>query len=186
MSCSSIPTGAAAKRYNVLQRLAYLSVIGLITLMVLTGLTMSPGSTRLSRGCRMSSTDASRHAASISSARASLCFCGRPSRWRSCWPGAINEVRSMLTGLLSPCQRSTRNERQRDITRRAVILAGFGSAGFLVCQRQLADFEPKFRARISRRRGLDRANQRALLLPDQFAKEYKPADISPNSNQRHV
>lgn len=37
------PTGEAAKRYNVLQRLAYLGVIVLITLMVLTGLTMSPG-----------------------------------------------------------------------------------------------------------------------------------------------
>jgi len=37
------PTGEAAKRYNVLQRLAYLGVIALITLMVLTGLTMSPG-----------------------------------------------------------------------------------------------------------------------------------------------
>jgi thiosulfate reductase cytochrome b subunit len=37
------PVGEAARRYNVLQRLAYLGVIGLITLMVLTGLTMSPG-----------------------------------------------------------------------------------------------------------------------------------------------
>ena len=37
------PAGAAAKRYNPLQRLAYLGVIFLITLMVLTGLTMSPG-----------------------------------------------------------------------------------------------------------------------------------------------
>jgi thiosulfate reductase cytochrome b subunit len=37
------PTGEAAKRYNVLQRLAYLGVIALIALMVLTGLTMSPG-----------------------------------------------------------------------------------------------------------------------------------------------
>jgi thiosulfate reductase cytochrome b subunit len=37
------PTGEAAKRYNVLQRLAYLGVIVLIALMVLTGLTMSPG-----------------------------------------------------------------------------------------------------------------------------------------------
>src|ERR1700742_5052838 len=37
------PVGPAARRYNVLQRLAYLGVIGLITLMVLTGLTMSPG-----------------------------------------------------------------------------------------------------------------------------------------------
>jgi len=37
------PVGEAAKRYNVLQRLAYLGVITLISLMVLTGLTMSPG-----------------------------------------------------------------------------------------------------------------------------------------------
>jgi thiosulfate reductase cytochrome b subunit len=37
------PSGEAAKRYNVLQKLAYLGVLTLITLMVLTGLTMSPG-----------------------------------------------------------------------------------------------------------------------------------------------
>lgn len=36
------PTGEAAKRYNVLQRLAYLGVLFLICLMVVTGLTMSP------------------------------------------------------------------------------------------------------------------------------------------------
>ena len=38
------PRGAAAKRYNVLQQLAYLLVVfGLFPLMILTGLTMSPG-----------------------------------------------------------------------------------------------------------------------------------------------
>ena len=37
------PTGEAARRYNVLQKLAYLGVILAITLMVLTGLSMSPG-----------------------------------------------------------------------------------------------------------------------------------------------
>jgi thiosulfate reductase cytochrome b subunit len=37
------PTGEAAKRYNVLQRLAYLGLIGLVLGMVATGLTMSPG-----------------------------------------------------------------------------------------------------------------------------------------------
>jgi thiosulfate reductase cytochrome b subunit len=36
------PTGDAAKRYNPLQRLAYTGVIGLICLMVVTGLTLSP------------------------------------------------------------------------------------------------------------------------------------------------
>ncbi|MGH6878087.1 MAG: cytochrome b/b6 domain-containing protein [Rhizomicrobium sp.] len=37
------PTGEAAKRYNVLQRLAYLGAIVLVALMVLTGLAISPG-----------------------------------------------------------------------------------------------------------------------------------------------
>ncbi len=37
------PTGDAARRYNVLQKMAYLGVIALLSLMVLTGLTMSPG-----------------------------------------------------------------------------------------------------------------------------------------------
>jgi thiosulfate reductase cytochrome b subunit len=37
------PTGEAAKRYNVLQRLAYLTLILMVAGMVATGLTMSPG-----------------------------------------------------------------------------------------------------------------------------------------------
>lgn len=38
------PTGAAALRYNVLQKLAYCGVLfGLLPLVILTGLTMSPG-----------------------------------------------------------------------------------------------------------------------------------------------
>jgi thiosulfate reductase cytochrome b subunit len=37
------PTGEAAKRYNVLQRLAYLGLILLVLAMIFTGLTMSPG-----------------------------------------------------------------------------------------------------------------------------------------------
>jgi thiosulfate reductase cytochrome b subunit len=37
------PVGEEAKRYNVLQKFAYLGVITLLALMVLTGLTMSPG-----------------------------------------------------------------------------------------------------------------------------------------------
>jgi thiosulfate reductase cytochrome b subunit len=38
-----LPKGEAARRYNPLQKLAYLGVIVLLALMVLTGLTMSPG-----------------------------------------------------------------------------------------------------------------------------------------------
>ena len=37
------PTGEEAKRYNVLQRLAYLGLILLVIGMVMTGLTLSPG-----------------------------------------------------------------------------------------------------------------------------------------------
>jgi thiosulfate reductase cytochrome b subunit len=43
-ACLRFPQGDAARRYNVLQKLSYLGVIGvLLPLMVLTGLTMSPG-----------------------------------------------------------------------------------------------------------------------------------------------
>ncbi|MEK9833864.1 MAG: cytochrome b/b6 domain-containing protein, partial [Rhodospirillaceae bacterium] len=38
-----LPKGEAAKRYNVLQKVAYLGVGLLLIVMVLTGLTMSPG-----------------------------------------------------------------------------------------------------------------------------------------------
>ena len=37
------PTGEAAKRYNVLQRLAYVGLLALVAGMVVTGLCMSPG-----------------------------------------------------------------------------------------------------------------------------------------------
>ena len=37
------PTGEEAKRYNVLQRLAYLGLLVLVTMMVLSGLCLSPG-----------------------------------------------------------------------------------------------------------------------------------------------
>jgi len=37
------PKGEAAKRYNVLQRLAYVGLLGLVAGMVVTGLCMSPG-----------------------------------------------------------------------------------------------------------------------------------------------
>jgi len=39
-----VPRGEESKRYNTLQKVAYLSVIfGLLPLMILTGMTMSPG-----------------------------------------------------------------------------------------------------------------------------------------------
>ena len=38
-----LPRGDAARRYNVLQKLAYLGVTILLLMMVMTGLTMSPG-----------------------------------------------------------------------------------------------------------------------------------------------
>ena len=37
------PTGEAAKRYNILQRIAYLGLLALVAGMVVTGLCMSPG-----------------------------------------------------------------------------------------------------------------------------------------------
>ena len=62
------PTGEAAKRYNVLQKLAYLAVIFvLLPLMVLTGLAMSPGIDTLAPGWSTSSAAGSRRARSTSS-----------------------------------------------------------------------------------------------------------------------
>jgi thiosulfate reductase cytochrome b subunit len=92
------PTGEAAKRYNPLQRLAYLGVIVVITLMVLTGLTMSPGFDAVFPwlldvfGGRQS-------ARSIHFIGASLIVLFVVVHLiEVVLAGAINEVRSMLTG----------------------------------------------------------------------------------------
>ena len=92
------PTGEAAKRYNVLQRLAYLGVIVLISLMVLTGLTMSPGFDAVCPwlidvfGGRQS-------ARSIHFISASLIVLFVFVHLvEVILAGAVNEVRSMLTG----------------------------------------------------------------------------------------
>jgi thiosulfate reductase cytochrome b subunit len=92
------PTGEAAKRYNVLQRLAYLGVTLLILLMVLTGLTMSPGFNAVCPwlldvfGGRQS-------ARSIHFISASLIVLFVFVHLvEVILAGAINEVRSMLTG----------------------------------------------------------------------------------------
>lgn len=92
------PTGEAAKRYNVLQRLAYLGVIALILLMVLTGLSMSPGIDAFAHwlpdllGGRQS-------ARSIHFISASLIVMFVIVHLvEVLLAGPINEVRSMLTG----------------------------------------------------------------------------------------
>jgi thiosulfate reductase cytochrome b subunit len=92
------PAGPAAKRYNPLQRLAYLGIILLISLMVLTGLTMSPGFDAVCPwlldvfGGRQS-------ARSIHFISASLIVLFVVVHLvEVVLVGAINEVRSMLTG----------------------------------------------------------------------------------------
>ncbi|HZZ62878.1 MAG TPA: cytochrome b/b6 domain-containing protein [Roseiarcus sp.] len=92
------PAGEAAKRYNPLQRLAYLGVMLLIALMVLTGLTMSPGFDAVCPwlldvfGGRQS-------ARSIHFICASLVVLFVVVHLvEVVLAGAINEVRSMLTG----------------------------------------------------------------------------------------
>jgi thiosulfate reductase cytochrome b subunit len=92
------PAGPAAKQYNPLQRLAYLGIIVLISLMVLTGLTMSPGFDAVCPwlldvfGGRQS-------ARSIHFISASLIVLFVVVHLvEVVLAGAINEVRSMLTG----------------------------------------------------------------------------------------
>ena len=92
------PAGPAAKRYNPLQRLAYLGIIFLVALMILTGLTMSPGFDAVCPwlldifGGRQS-------ARSIHFIGASLIVLFVVVHLvEVVLAGAINEVRSMLTG----------------------------------------------------------------------------------------
>ena len=79
------PKGEEAKRYNVLQKLAYLGVISRAAAAdaVLTGLTMSPGIDAAFPACSTSSADGRRRARSISSARAD-----RSLRPRACRHGS--------------------------------------------------------------------------------------------------
>lgn len=92
------PAGAAAKRYNPLQRMAYMGVIVLITLMVLTGLTMSPAFDAVCPwlldvfGGRQSARSIHFIGASL------LVLFVLVHLVEVVLAGAINEVRSMLTG----------------------------------------------------------------------------------------
>jgi thiosulfate reductase cytochrome b subunit len=92
------PTGKAAKRYNPLQRLAYLGIILIVCLMVVTGLSMSPGFDAVCPwlvgilGGRQS-------ARSLHFISASLIVLFVVVHLvEVALAGAINEVRSMLTG----------------------------------------------------------------------------------------
>jgi thiosulfate reductase cytochrome b subunit len=92
------PTGEAAKRYNPLQKLAYLGVILLISLMVATGLTMSPGFDAVCPwlldlfGGRQSARSIHFISASLIVLFAAIHLV------EVLLAGPINEVRSMLTG----------------------------------------------------------------------------------------
>jgi DMSO/TMAO reductase YedYZ molybdopterin-dependent catalytic subunit len=64
-------------------------------------------------------------------------------------------------------------------TRRAVITAGFGGAGFLIFSANKLTASPDFARVFHTVEDWTLLNQRALLYPDRLAREYSPADISP-------
>ncbi|HZZ62877.1 MAG TPA: molybdopterin-dependent oxidoreductase, partial [Roseiarcus sp.] len=66
-----------------------------------------------------------------------------------------------------------------DITRRAVILAGFGGAGALIWNVNSLTLSPSFARVFHAEEDWTRMSQRTLLLPGQLAREYSAADISP-------
>jgi DMSO/TMAO reductase YedYZ molybdopterin-dependent catalytic subunit len=66
-----------------------------------------------------------------------------------------------------------------NMTRRAVILAGFGGAGALIWNVNSLTLNPSFAQVSCAVEDWTRLSQRTLLLPGQFAKEYSAADISP-------
>ena len=94
------PTGAAALRYNVLQKLAYLGVLFvLLPLMILTGLTMSPGDGRgLALAARSVRRPADRRARSTSSPPGLLVLFVVVHLAMVVLAGPFNEMRSMITG----------------------------------------------------------------------------------------
>jgi thiosulfate reductase cytochrome b subunit len=92
------PAGEAAKRYNPLQRLAYLGIMFLIALMILTGLTMSPGFDAVCPWL-LAVFHGRQSARSIHFITASLIVLFVVVHLvEVVLAGAINEVRSMLTG----------------------------------------------------------------------------------------
>ena len=92
--------GEEAKRYNVLQKLTYIVVIFvLLPLMILTGLSMSPGvEFRRRPGCRSCSADANRRAPSTSSPASLIVLFVIVHILEVFIAGFFNEMRSMITG----------------------------------------------------------------------------------------
>ena len=64
-------------------------------------------------------------------------------------------------------------------TRRAVITAGFGGAGFLIFGADKLTLSPDFARVFHTVEDWTQLNQRALLYPDRLAREYSASDISP-------
>ena len=92
------PTGEAAKRYNILQRLAYLGLVALVVAMVVTGLCMSPGFDALAPWL-VSALGGRQSARTLHFlfAAAIVLFIAI-HLIEVVLAGAINEVRSMITG----------------------------------------------------------------------------------------
>jgi DMSO/TMAO reductase YedYZ molybdopterin-dependent catalytic subunit len=65
-----------------------------------------------------------------------------------------------------------------DMTRRAVILAGFGGAAALIWNFNSLTLSPSFARVFRAEEDWTRVSQRTLLLPGQLAEEYSAADIS--------
>jgi thiosulfate reductase cytochrome b subunit len=92
------PTGEAAKRYNILQKLAYLGLILLVLAMITTGLTMSPGFDAFAPGL-LDLLGGRQSARSIHFICASLVVAFIVVHLvEVVLAGPINEVRSMITG----------------------------------------------------------------------------------------
>jgi len=92
------PTGEAAKRYNVLQRLAYRGVITLIIGMALTGLCMSPGFSAFAPGLVQAFGGRQSARALHFLFAASIVAFITIHLIEVVLAGPINEVRSMITG----------------------------------------------------------------------------------------
>ena len=174
------PRGAAAKRYNVLQQLTYLLVVFvLFPLMILTGLTMSPGidsavpqlltlfggrqTARLIHFVAASSLVAFRHRASRDGAGL-----GRLEQ------SALDDHRLVRSRQSEDDRCPSNHPHRRDLLRALAAIGGLALSG---CDRLAS--EPRLRSVLDAANSLTYKVQRLLIGAHRLAPEYSEADISP-------
>ena len=183
------PVGEEAKRYNILQKLAYLAVVFvLLPLMVLTGLTMSPGVDAALPGL-LTLFGGRQSARTIHFITANLIVLFVVVHVVEVFlAGVINEIGSMITGRYT-IKTEAPSMSGLALSRRGLIAAGAaGMGGLLLTGCDRLSSAPAFVDFLGSAEGLTERTQRLLLSAQPLAREFSARDISPvfkaNGNHR--